>query len=433
MYYYFNEVKNEIERFFTKAKYILDGKDNLNPKVTAMVTILEGCSSKGDILGKKSDLYTNLYRLGINEFTDELRVTDQENHQFNLIDEETINELNKILNIDYSNNILSTLNKISLLRRNDTEGTFENAKFILLSGNSKTLKAAFNSTVNDRFRIPLATNLNFIINRFWYKLNKGFSNKDFPTSFSIISQSQIVLSKILNDNIGQKFDILKQKYSSGEITQETASNRIKDLRSNVKKPEEIKEDLTKDVLDFITKDSLEGYIDEQNHFKEKSKKLDLVSKELQEKKKESSSLQSLLIAEKEKQIIEKKSIIEGYVQTTENSIIYAKKKLRVIRILLISVIVLFYIFLLVSIFYFGWEKMELYTYLLGIPITLITLISSLLNKPLKVNMLWSKVNDIIKEKHLKRNANHTKEDIKNIKEDIKDLEKEIKEIKINHH
>src|SRR5699024_5109763 len=113
--------------------------------------------------------------------------------------------------------------------------------------------------------------------------------------------------------------------------------------------------------------------------------------------------------------------------------IYAKKKLRVIRILLISVIVLFYIFLLVSIFYFGWEKMELYTYLLGIPITLITLISSLLNKPLKVNMLWSKVNDIIKEKHLKRNANHTKEDIKNIKEDIKDLEKEIKEIKINHH
>lgn len=226
---------------------------------------------------------------------------------------------------------------------------------------------------------------------------------------------------------------MKQKYSSGEITQETASNRIKDLRSNVKKPEEIKEDLTKDVLDFITKDSLEGYIDEQNHFKEKSKKLDLVSKELQEKKKESSSLQSLLIAEKEKQIIEKKSIIEGYVQTTENSIIYAKKKLRVIRILLISVIVLFYIFLLVSIFYFGWEKMELYTYLLGIPITLITLISSLLNKPLKVNMLWSKVNDIIKEKHLKRNANHTKEDIKNIKEDIKDLEKEIKEIKINHH
>src|SRR5699024_4890268 len=134
----------------------------------------------------------------------------------------------------------------------------------------------------------------------------------------------------------------------------------------------------------------------------------------------SSSLQSLLIAEKEKQIIEKKSIIEGYVQTTENSIIYAKKKLRVIRILLISVIVLFYIFLLVSIFYFVWEKMELYTYLLGIPITLITLISSLLNKPLKVNMLWSKVNDIIKEKHLKRNANHTKEDIKNIKEDIKD-------------
>src|SRR5699024_1018051 len=58
---YYKEIKNEIQRIFKRAKYIIDGKDNLNPKVTAMITILEGCSSKGHILGKKSVLYTNLY------------------------------------------------------------------------------------------------------------------------------------------------------------------------------------------------------------------------------------------------------------------------------------------------------------------------------------------------------------------------------------
>jgi len=106
------------------------------------------------------------------------------------------------------------------------------------------LKIAFESSIFERFKIPLATNLNFIINRFWFKLNKGFSNKDFPSSFSVLTKSQIILSKILNDNIGEKFDDLQKKYQKGEITKEDAVNRINDLRINAKKPEEIKEELT---------------------------------------------------------------------------------------------------------------------------------------------------------------------------------------------
>ena len=46
---YFPEVKEEIESFFAKAQYILEGKDNLNPKVTAMTEIINGCSEKADL------------------------------------------------------------------------------------------------------------------------------------------------------------------------------------------------------------------------------------------------------------------------------------------------------------------------------------------------------------------------------------------------
>ena len=72
---YFPEVKEEIESFFAKAQYILEGKDNLNPKVTAMTEIINGCSEKADLLNKKSDLYTLLIRRGIELYDKEIDVT----------------------------------------------------------------------------------------------------------------------------------------------------------------------------------------------------------------------------------------------------------------------------------------------------------------------------------------------------------------------
>jgi len=103
------------------------------------------------------------------------------------------------LKINTGEEILATLNNISILRKEQNDSNFENTRYILLSGNIKTLKIAFESSIFERFKIPLATNLNFVINRFWFKLNKGFSNKDFPSSFSVLTKSQIILSKILND------------------------------------------------------------------------------------------------------------------------------------------------------------------------------------------------------------------------------------------
>lgn len=57
---YFYDVKIEIEGFFTKAKHLVEGLERPNPKITAMVSIVNGCSKVSDVLGKKSDFYTLL-------------------------------------------------------------------------------------------------------------------------------------------------------------------------------------------------------------------------------------------------------------------------------------------------------------------------------------------------------------------------------------
>lgn len=418
---YFPEVKEEIESFFAKAQYILEGKDNLNPKVTAMTEIINGCSEKADLLNKKSDLYTLLIRRGIKLYDKEIDVTSEENHKYNIISQEIVEKINRELKINTGEEILATLNNISILRKEQNDSNFENTRYILLSGNIKTLKIAFESSIFERFKIPLATNLNFVINRFWFKLNKGFSNKDFPSSFSVLTKSQIILSKILNDNIGEKFDDLQKKYQKGEITKEDAVNRINDLRIKAKKPEEIKQENAKDVLDFIALDSTDDYIQQQNHYREKSKNFDKVSIELEEKKEENVSLKLKFINEKRERIKEKEDIISDFEIKKKDA---EKKSDRIARILKWTIYIIPIFLLFFCIFYFGWDIMEKYTYIIGVlypfifPIFLRKIFNSILNK-IRDNLIHNKI---------RKTSKYTFEEIEKLKKEVKKLNSEIIDI-----
>lgn len=418
---YFPEVKEEIESFFAKAQYILEGKDNLNPKVTAMTEIINGCSEKADLLNKKSDLYTLLIRRGIKLYDKEIDVTSEENYKYNIISQEIVEKINRELKINTGEEILATLNNISILRKEQNDSNFENTRYILLSGNIKTLKIAFESSIFERFKIPLATNLNFVINRFWFKLNKGFSNKDFPSSFSVLTKSQIILSKILNDNIGEKFDDLQKKYQKGEITKEDAVNRINDLRIKAKKPEEIKQENAKDVLDFIALDSTDDYIQQQNHYREKSKNFDKVSIELEEKKEENVSLKLKFINEKRERIKEKEDIISDFEIKKKDA---EKKSDRIARILKWTIYIIPIFLLFFCIFYFGWDIMEKYTYIIGVlypfifPIFLRKIFNSILNK-IRDNLIHNKI---------RKTSKYTFEEIEKLKKEVKKLNSEIIDI-----
>nr|WP_315026349.1 hypothetical protein [uncultured Chryseobacterium sp.] len=422
---YFPEAKNEIEGFFTKAKHILEKNETLNPRVTAMVDILKNVTSQSDLISKKSDLYTFLHRNDIQEYTNNIEVTSRENFEYNIISNELVEEINKYLKIDNSESILEIFNKISILRKNNTEENFENVRYILLSGNSKTIKAAFNTSVFERFRIPLATSLNFIINRFWFKLNKGFSQKDFPSSFNILTKSQIILSKILNDSIGEKYDELQTKFRNGDITKEQAINRIKDLRIQSKKPEEIKQEIANDVLDFITIDSLEDYIENQAHYKEKSKKFDEISIKLKEKTKDSIIFKEQLIQNIKDRITEKKEIIYAFNNVKSISSTYSSKVIKRLRLLLFFILLTFYLALIISIIYYGWDKMEKYTYLLGIPFTVFLLGTTIFKKQVRFENVLESIKIRIEKNEIEKKSKHTPFEIENLRTEIKQLEEEI--------
>lgn len=265
---YFREVKTEIDDFFSAAESILEGKGALNPHNTAMLSVLSGCRTRSDIINKKTDFFEVLKSYGIFETKEQIKFSDAD-QQNNIISKDLLELLNGRYKCDISEN-LTFINYIYVLRQGKNGPNLEDVNYILLTGNSTTINLALCDEIRRNGEISSATSLDWMINRFWFKLNKGLGDGHFPKSVNIIPRAQIVLASLINSNIGIKFDNLKYDISQGKITAEQAQERAIALRRQATKPEEINIDSIPQILDILKEDSLEKYILEQQKIKNDS-------------------------------------------------------------------------------------------------------------------------------------------------------------------
>lgn len=363
---YFTDTKTEIEGFFTKAKYLLEGNAKPNPSVTAMVTIINGCKSISDIQAKKTDFY-ELLRINSIEEDEYTDYFTEKNHRYNIVSSELIEKISRELNKD-ATPYLKFLNFISIHRKEAFENNFENVKAILLSGNSATLKVAWIDLLKEEGNVPLATTMSFLTNKFWFKLNKGFGKNSLPKSFDIISKSQIILSSILNKKIGNEFENLQEEFKNGNLNEEQVKARLVDLKNNVRKPEDIVKDNIEDVLQVITEDSLGKFIEEQKHLKSKTEQQSVENEslklELAKRVKTEIELEIDLKATKEliiNQKIKQFNILKNIKKPLD---INAEKNYNLHKIMLAIICILSFVCSFVFIRYIDWNEFEKYSYIL---------------------------------------------------------------------
>lgn len=317
---YFAEVKEEIERFFKKAEYIVSGRDKANPSKTAMTSIIDGCTSPAEIIEKKTRFYELLKSNGILEDDFAYYYSDH-NHKYNLEDQELIKAISERTGIEiedvYSH--LKYLNFINIHRKGISNRGFENIGYILLSGTSNTVLIALDDAIKPEGNVPLASTLNFITNKLWFRLNKGFGQGTYPKSFDIVTKAQIVLSTQVNNSVAVKFDELQIKFKNGLLSEEQAISSIAELRRQAKRPEDIKEDELQEILRSIDENSIETYLKEQELFKNKAAKQEQenerLKKTLQQLEEEKRAKEAELLDEirrKEQENQEKERKIQEY-------------------------------------------------------------------------------------------------------------------------
>ena len=406
-----------------------------------MSSLVEGCKDLSDVNEKKTDFFEFLKRNGIFEETSP-SISSEENHLYNIINLEIIEEISKEFECDISKNI-TILNYISVLRKDSNLNNFYNIAYLLLTGNSRTTRVAWHNKVKEEGNVPLATNLNWITNKFWFKLNKGFSKDAFPKSLDIITKAQTTLSSILNDSIGIKFDELKEQFAKGEITEEQTKARLVNLRRQAIKPENIKQDEVKSILSTISEDSLERFVRDheisKNEVHKKNQENIKLKAELEEKEREiihtesarnkaeenlfNTSLSSLkmLLKEKNEVVILLEKQKRSFDKIIKNQILFHK-------VILASFCVFYYIITFGLIYKYSWNQMEQWTYILNsaMPIILFFLYSLFFEKnlnpieyvPLKREHITKKVYnqfnfDITKLHTLKREVTELEEKIMN--------------------
>jgi len=408
-----------------------------------MASICDGCQTASDVVAKKTVFFELLKKNDILE-DDYQDYFLPENHKYNISDQSTIDKITNSLGKGDISEHLKFLNYVSIHRRDANNHNFENIGYILLSGNTTTQKIAWHDEIKKKGSVPLVTNLSFLTNKFWFKLNKGFGPNSYPKSFDVITKAQIILSSQLNDSVSLQYDILQEKFNKEELTEEQAVATIANLRKQSMKPEDIVEDNISNVLNSISEDKIEKYILEQEHFKNEAQresqentelKENLIQKEkkLKEYEKSQTALSYQVIETKETLLQERQNSIEILENQKRPIDIEITKTFRFFKMKFLGAIVLFYALAYFLIWKYGWNELEQWTWIISVTLPVIVSAIYMLVEENTINPL-----ELLKSKKLKiqeQKYNQFNFDISllnKLKSEKNNLRNEIDELKSQH-
>jgi len=271
---YFDETNKEVESFFYAAEKIVENHKMVDPSKTAMRTIINGCKNKSDVLIKKANFIDSLRKLKIDR--EDLK-NYYEKTEYNIESLDTLTRLQEKFNhnieIERYSCILKLFTKINNLRNGKNDIGVENIAAIFMTENHLTQAVAFSDEVYiGKHNVPFSTNIEFLTERLWFKLNKGFGKEKYtPSSFDIITKAKLVLSSQVSNAVSETYKDLKTQYDEGKINKEQAAILINELRNKIAKPEEYTVDNIDESIDFLSNDLIESVLREKSILEKSSK------------------------------------------------------------------------------------------------------------------------------------------------------------------
>lgn len=267
-YYYFSEIKQEVEATFALAEEIVQRRRNPIVGNNALSSIVEGCESKSDVVDKKTALEKELRDRNI-KLMDTYDYYSSENEKYCLESSELYEKYGHSLNQGEPTDIYSSkfkeryikhLSYINILRRGKNREDIKDSMFVLLTETRQILKISRDEFGEGREKSPLAVSEIELANRIWYDLNNGIGSRvSIPSSFSIFIKARIVLANTLSKKIGKVYQQQLKRYQEGELKSEELEECLIGYREAIKRPEEITRDDIGVSLGLITseKDILE--------------------------------------------------------------------------------------------------------------------------------------------------------------------------------
>jgi hypothetical protein len=421
---YLNETKKEIYTFFDSASEIVSGKRSLQPQKSAMASIVNGCKTKAAVIEKRADLFTLMNNNQIELEERIIDLTKEDNFHYNILDKHIVETLNTKLRYEVYPDLM-LLNNINMRRNVKENGRFSDIGYIFLTGNKNIMNIAFDPKIRKEGTVPLATTLEWLTNKFWFKMNKGFGQDKTPHNTNIFLKSQVVLSSIISESVDNKYKELMKEFKDKNLSKELVQNRIIELRKMSHKPEDIVESNINQIFDFLTEKELERAINEKELLRTTVQEQEKRNIELQQQIENSTDAaftaknEALKILKKNKELQQqienstdaaftaKNEALEALKKNKETSDITHKKILRnikigriFVRIICLFCIILFLTLLNMSIRPFTNNQVSGISFFMSI---LCLIISILKIKKIDMNLIINKIIKKIEENEYKKN------------------------------
>lgn len=283
---YLNDTREVYLSLFNSAKGYIDSKGAPDPSKRALVKIISESTTVFDVDTHRARIDTaikDIYNIQYDDRDYSNFITDR---RFIIFDESTVKSLSHDYNpkkddttsrkIDYYARVYTIING---LRGGVRVNIFEKCRYIFLTG-SRIGRGASMAARPDTKSVTLATDIDFLVSRFWFKLNKQLTNNHIPVSLDIVARSQAVLTKEVSRKVKALYEELKLKNIS-ELEQ-------KSLYANLTEAEKYlapySSTTTESVLAFIDYKDVDALIEDQRNLRMKVAEAEKRERELTDAK-----------------------------------------------------------------------------------------------------------------------------------------------------
>lgn len=264
---YLEETSSDIESFFYAAEKIVERKDTIDPSKSAMVNICNGCKYRSDVLTKKAEFLTKLSQLRI---TQEQPADYYTNPKFNVEGTDVLEGLTSELQESSAKteDISSTLKvftKINVLRKGESNVGIDMVASIFLTESWLPQRMAFSSHVHDgNGAIPFATNIEFLTEKLWFKLNKGLGgNAKKPISFDPVIRAKMTISNQISKSVSSIYRELSNKYEREIVDKDVLARIHHEIYKAPSKPEDVSVESIAIAHDFLSESYIENVVNEK--------------------------------------------------------------------------------------------------------------------------------------------------------------------------
>ena len=324
---YLKDTREVYLSLFNFAKGYIASKGAPDPSKRALVKIISESTTVFDVDTHRARIDTaikDIYNIQYDDRDYSNFITDR---RFIIFDESTITSLSHDYNpkkddttsrkIDYYARVYTIING---LRGGVRVNIFEKCRYIFLTG-SRIGRGASMAARPDTKSVTLATDIDFLVSRFWFKLNKQLTNNHIPVSLDIVARSQAVLTKEVSRKVKALYEELKLKNIS-ELEQKSLYANLTEAEKYLA-PNSITS--TESVLAFIDYKDVDALIEDQRNLRMKVAEAEKRERELTDAKSK--------LSQKENEIEGlKKDLAENYKDHQQKQSDVSKENTRLTRI-----------------------------------------------------------------------------------------------------